>query len=481
MKFDLKLLEFTECDVAPSKLAISGSNRDLSWFEFKSEVEALKDEILNYKLPLGHPIIIYGHKEVEFIVSIVACLSLRLPYLPVDNIFPQARVDKIQEITGSALVINTKSKKINFLEKNKNTEYFKENDPVIYIMFTSGSTGEPKGVVITHESVVDYISWIQKDFPFSDNDVFVNQIPFSFDLSTYELFGFLMHGASIISFSRDLISDSKNFIDKISRYQCTIWNSTPSFLLLSLMSVDFREETLPLLKKFFLAGEQMPHKTAKKLFNSFKNVSLYNTYGPTEVTNTSTFVEITQNILEKYKLIPVGYPKSTTEIRLLNKEFENGKEVGEIQLIGNNVSVGYFNNQQLNKDKFSIVNGIRAFRTGDYGYYENDMLFFLGRRDDLVKLHGFRVETTEIDNEISKIDGIIDSITIPLKRGKDVVRLISFFIANNEIKTDEIKKYIAESLPYYMIPSDIIQIEKFPYNTNNKIDRNRLIDIYKNK
>ena len=480
MKFDLELLEFIECDKEADKLAISGSDGDLSWSKFRDAVEEQKQKIQKYNLPMGHPIIIYGHKELEFIVSIVACMSLKMPYIPVDNIFPQERVSKIQNILKSSLIINTTKQSISYNNENNRTNYYHPNDPIIYIMFTSGSTGEPKGVQITHSSIIDYTTWIKKDFPFSSKDIFLNQIPFSFDLSTYELFSFLMYGASIVNFSRTLISQSKDFIDKIKKYKCSVWNSTPSFLLLSLMSTDFNSDVLINLKKFFLAGEQMPHKVAKKLFNSFNKINLYNTYGPTEVTNTSTFIEITQSILDKYRLIPVGYPKYSTEIKLLNREIEDGKEIGEIQLIGNNVSMGYFNNEMLNKEKFSIVNDKKAFTTGDYGYFEDDMLFFLGRRDDLVKLHGFRVETSEIDTEIINIDTILDSITIPLKRGTEIIKLITFFTAKEKLNQEDIKTTIAKKLPYYMIPSDIVQIKEFPYNANHKIDKKELIKIYKN-
>ena len=481
MKFDLELLEFLECDTEVNKLAISGSDKDLTWGEFRDEVEVCKEKLLSYSLPMGHPVVIYGHKEVQFIVSMVACMSLKMPYIPVDTIFPFERVKKIKDIVCSAIIINVEENNINFFEENRDTHYFMEEDPIVYIMFTSGSTGEPKGVRITHSSIVDYTTWIKRDFPFSEEDVFFNQIPFSFDLSTYELFGFLMYGATIVTFNRELISTSDKFIEKLKKYNCSVWNSTPSFLLLSLMSEEFNGTVLESLNKFFLAGEQMSHKVANKLFQSFSNVQLFNTYGPTEVTNTSTFINITQEILKKYKLIPVGFPKYSTEIRLLNKELENGKEVGEIQLIGDNVSIGYFNNDSLNQEKFTIINGKKAFNTGDYGYFEEGMLFFSGRRDDLVKLHGFRVETTEIDTTILMLDNIYDAITIPLKRGTEIVKLITFVISKTELNMDDIKKYIARKLPYYMIPSDILQIEQFPYNVNHKIDKKELVNIYRQR
>ena len=186
MKFDLRLLEFVECEKDSQKLAISGSDRDLSWEEFKNEVEKLKIEISQYNLPKGHPVLIYGHKEVKFIVTMVACMSLGLPYIPVDTIYPKERLNKISAIVNSAMIIDTIENSISFDLNNLNTSY-NLPDPIVYIIFTSGSTGEPKGVQITRDSILDFATWLESDFKFSDKNVFMNQAPFSFDLSVYEL------------------------------------------------------------------------------------------------------------------------------------------------------------------------------------------------------------------------------------------------------------------------------------------------------
>jgi D-alanine--poly(phosphoribitol) ligase subunit 1 len=155
MKFDLGLLEFVECDKDFDKLAICGSDKDLTWAEFKFEVEKLKAELLTYNLPKGHPVIIFGHKEVKFIVSMVACMSLGYPYIPIDTIYPKERLNKIATIVNSSLVINIVDDCIEFDANNLETSYFRV-DPIIYIIFTSGSTGEPKGVQITRDSILDF-------------------------------------------------------------------------------------------------------------------------------------------------------------------------------------------------------------------------------------------------------------------------------------------------------------------------------------
>ena len=186
MRFDLQLLDFVECEKDSEKLAISASDKDLTWNEFKSEVEKVKLELCQYNLLKGHPVIIYGHKEANFIVSMTACMSLGFPYIPVDTIYPIERLHKIAAIVNSAIVINTIENKIDFESKNSATTYHLD-DPIVYIIFTSGSTGEPKGVQITRDSILDFKKWLETDFNFSHKSIFMNQAPFSFDLSVYEV------------------------------------------------------------------------------------------------------------------------------------------------------------------------------------------------------------------------------------------------------------------------------------------------------
>ncbi|MFA9238907.1 MAG: AMP-binding protein [Candidatus Paceibacteria bacterium] len=476
MRFDLQLLDFVECEKDSEKLAISASDKDLTWSEFKSEVEKLKIELSQYNLPKGHPVIIYGHKEANFIVSMTACMSLGLPYIPVDTIYPIERLHKIAAIVNSAIVINTIENKIDFEAKNSSTTYHLD-DPIIYIIFTSGSTGEPKGVQITRDSILDFRKWLETDFNFSHKNIFMNQAPFSFDLSVYELVGFLLFGGTIVLNSRELLENHLEYFERLKKYACNTWVSTPSFISKYLLSSEFISENIKNLETFLFCGEVLPSTTAKRILNNFSNSKVLNTYGPTEATVATTLVNITQEIIAKYpKNLPVGFVKENTVINLLDIDSEN---IGEMEIVGDNVSIGYFKNEELNKQKFESKYEKRSFRTGDFGYFEDNMLFFANRKDELIKLHGFRIELGEIDKEFTNNKNVNEAITIPLKRGTEVMKLITFLIVNNEININNLKEEISKILPYYMIPSDIIVLDKFPYNTNHKIDKNELINIYR--
>lgn len=477
MRFDFKLLKFVECKKDFDKLAVCGSNKDLTWKEFKDEVELFKNKLLKYNFPKAHPIIIYGHKEAEFVVSMVTCMCLGLPYIPIDTIYPKERVDKISDIVKSSITIDVIENKIYFNEKNLSTTYFLD-DPIIYIIFTSGSTGEPKGVQITKNSILDFEKWLKSDFGFSSNSIFMNQAPFSFDLSVYEFISFLSFGGTIVLNSREVIKNYLEYFDRLKKYSCDVWVSTPSFISKFLLSNEFIGENIKSLKTFLFCGEVLPTITVKRILNNFPNSKVLNSYGPTEATVATTLIDITSEILEKYaKNLPVGYVKDGTVINLLNLDSEN---IGELEIVGDNVSIGYFKNEELNKEKFEKKYKKRSFRTGDFGYFEDNLLFFVNRKDELIKLHGFRIELGEIDKEFINNKNISEVITIPLKRGNEITKLITFITSKQDLNIEILKDNLSKNLPYYMIPSDIIILDKFPYNSNCKIDKKELINIYKN-
>lgn len=347
-------------------------------------------------------------------------MSLGFPYIPIDTIYPKDRVDKIASIVKSAIKIDTIENKIDFNQSNISTSYLL-SDPIIYIIFTSGSTGEPKGVQITQNSILDFEKWLNSDFGLSKDSVFMNQAPFSFDLSVYELVGFLSLGATIVLNSKDTIENHLLYFERLKKYSCDVWVSTPSFISKLLLSSEFEEKNIKSLKTFLFCGEVLPSNTVKRIKNSFPSSIVLNTYGPTEATVATTLIEITSDILEKYsKNLPVGYVKENSKINLLDIDEQN---IGELEIVGDNVSIGYFKNEELNKQKFEKKYEKRSFRTGDFGYFEDGLLFFANRKDELIKLHGFRIELGEIDKELLSDKMVSESITIPLKEEMMLQRL----------------------------------------------------------
>jgi D-alanine--poly(phosphoribitol) ligase subunit 1 len=496
MKYHFDSKNFAEIDVLPDRIAIAGSDKDMNWHTLRTQLLQLTDEFKKLAIPNGHPILIYGHKECLFPLAILACMHSGIPYIPIDKIYPKERIQKIVDITGSQVIINCSADALDipfaisinssltssfhFEPDYKNRTYGDSSDPLQYIMFTSGSTGEPKGVQINQSSVLAFVNWALHDFGFSPDDVFMNQAPFTFDVSLCDVLNAFAQGGTLVLNSTEIVKDPDAFIDRLITYKCSVWTSTPSFAYLLLRHEKFNEQHLPFIHSFLFMGEELPERSITILKSNFKNVRVLNAYGPTEATIVTTFVDITESVLKTYSAIPIGYPMPSSEL-LIDKTASDDK-AGELIIIGDHVSAGYFKNEKLNKKKFFIHNGKRAFRTGDIAYYENDMLFYLGRNDDQVKMHGFRIELNEISNVICMHKNIKNAATVALKRNHEVKKIISFIILKTKMDKDrlmtELFPFLEKQLPYYMIPGDFMIIDDFFYSSSHKIDKKRLIEEY---
>lgn len=492
MKFCFDSKDFVEQEIDRDRLAVIGENSKITWAEFELRVNQFCSFIKEKNWDkLQFPVLLYGHKQIEMIVAIYGLMKLEIPYIPADVIYPKERLSSIQNISKTNLIINCSEEQLEFPEVNilsfrnnslhieqqayASTVNEKPEDPLVYLIFTSGSTGEPKGVQISTEAVRDFTQWMCEDFGFSKEDVFVNIAVFSFDLSVYELMSFGALGATILLNSRSVLEKPELLMKQIELYKGTVWVSTPSFSFVYSRIDDVRQ--LDSLRYFLFCGELLPHGLAKTLVAKFPKAIVYNTYGPTEATVATTQIVINNAILDKYPTLPVGKSKPRSKLMIDNDE---------IVIVGKNVSRGYLNRPDLNKEKFISINGERAFKTGDQGYVEEDILFFKGRNDDQVKLHGFRIELNEITSKLNDIDVVLQAATIPLKRNEEVKKIVSLIqLKSNIDDTKDWKAHIVtqlkETLPYYMIPSDFKFIEQMPLNQNGKADKKVLEQIYLGK
>lgn len=485
MKFCFVQKDFIEKDLNPDKLAVVGSDFELTWNEFVTKVDEFcaflsKNDCTHLK----DPVIIYGHKSANMLVAMYAMMKMGLPYIPIDFIYPIDRVTKIASISESKLLINTSEEDLlienmteinltdpievrcsNPLVKSPN----KVDSPLVYIIFTSGSTGDPKGVQIGTEAVQSFTRWMTSDFGFNENDVFINSAVLSFDLSVFEVMTFGALGATLLLNDKNCTSDPNLMIPRIEKYKGSIWVSTPSFALIYSRLKD--EKRLDSISCFLFCGEVLPHDLTQKLVTNYPLAKVLNTYGPTEATVATTLVEIDQNILDAYNPLPVGKSKRESQLLIENEE---------IIIVGPNVSHGYVGNDILSNEKFTLIDGQRAFKTGDKGFLENDMLFFSGRDDDLVKLHGYRIELNEISSAINDLDYVMQGETIALKRNGSVKKIVSL-VQLNKLETadsNKIKEDISKRLPHYMIPSDIRIVDRIPLNQNGKADKKVLTELY---
>lgn len=494
MRYNFHQKRFEPSSQPATHPAVVGSEKTLTWEELQTEIESLAEILSKMKIPHGAPVIIYGHKEARYLIAIMACIHSSVTYIPVDVIYPAERIAKVASIANVQIMINCTGGSVdmnfpcvieydNSIRQSQPLNFtveatIPEQDLLQYIMFTSGSTGEPKGVQITRNSTLSYIDWTTSEFGFTDKDVFMNQSPFTFDVSLGDLFHAMSLGGTVVLNSTAIAKDQNLFIERIGTTGCTVWMSTPSFTYLFLRHPQFNSNNLPDLNTFVLMGEELQPRICQQLRKLFPRARIMNGYGPTEATIITTLVTITDEMLSQQSVLPIGYAMTGSDLFIENPAGDRGE--GELVISGPHVSTGYFKRPELNAQKFFIHNGHRAFRSGDLAYKENGMFYYLGRNDDQVKLHGFRIEMHEISNVLLSFDEVTDAVTVALKRNNEVKKLISFVILSRGISNpnEYFRDSLQKKLPYYMIPGDIVAVSEFPYSVSHKVDRNKLIEHY---
>lgn len=457
------------------KLAVAGSDAEVSWFELKQKVDYQVSKLRQETNGLTIPVILYGHKEVDFIVLILACLTLKIPFVPIDVSSPQKRVDSIKQQLGKGILIEVASGLITPFDNGKVLCQQDDNDPLTYIIFTSGSTGEPKGVQINASNLNNFIAWSQLNLPLSNHQVFMNQALLSFDLSVFEWVNALRLGASLVLMENETALNPTLFKQRFLHYACSVWSSTPSFALAFAYDRDFNQDNFPHFKTMFLCGEVLTTKSADLLLCHFPNLKLFNTYGPTEATVMMSSIQITRQILDTYQHLPIGNASNNYSIDNKNKGTFETHTTGELLITGANVSIGYLN---ANNDDFTVNKvGVRCYATGDRVYQQDDKLFFAGRLDNMIKYNGHRIDLGEINHLIGQLTSISNVRTLPLERGGRIIRLIAF-IQTTEGNVDAINAHLEPRLPKYMIPSEYIFHTIFPLTHNLKVDNKQLLKQY---
>lgn len=503
MRFDLSANCFADTDVRADAWAVIGADRTLRWHELAEQAHAWAALARAHGFAADVPVIIRGHKEAAFFVAMVGALLLGAPFVPVDTIYPDERMQRIASTLGAQMYFDAHESRFVSLNgqgvrtrseaaegasasataSTSAVSALASAPPALreknlaYVLFTSGTTGEPKGVQIGRESVTALTDWMAADFALGDAPVFLNQAPFSFDLSMYEVFGTLALGGTVVLASRALTAQGAAFLTTLARHGMTTWVSTPSFAQQQLLNPQFSQDGLPALRTFLFCGEVLPVALARQLRQRFPSARIINTYGPTEATVATTWIVVDDAVLAHHARLPIGHAKRDAEVFV---------DDGELCIAGAHVMRGYLNREDLNAARMFTHNGQRAFRTGDLGAVDgNGLLFCHGRIDDQIKMGGYRIELMEIDAALRALPGAASAAAVPLRRPDGSVARVVAFVAtgNDDVRLPDAlhdwKTLLAARLPSYMIPSELLACRSLPVSVNFKIDRAQLAQDYR--
>ena len=456
----------------PNKIAYKVKNNSITYKELWDTSSFYADLL---KREGTSSVIIYGHKDINVLISIIACIIAGRTYVPVELSTPINRLKQIVKLADSSLILTDKNisiDNINCLKLDDLKQYEKydikeNNNDIIYIIFTSGSTGIPKGVPISNTNLNNFVDWISKLKPLCDyKDINVlNQASFSFDLSVADLYYSLCNGHTLVALDNDIQEEYDELFNIMSEIDVAVM--TPTFMKLCLLNNSFNSNNYPKLKCIYFCGEQLEVKLVEKIFDCFPNVTVINAYGPTEATSAVSAIIITKEMADNMELLPVGkIEKFATEIDIIDDE---------IVLKGKSVFGGYLGDYIGGYYK---ENDINCYRTGDIGYIKDGMLFCKGRKDSQIKFKGYRIELNDIEYNINLIKGVKECAVVPKYNDNLVVKTIKAFVVVEEnIDIDYIKTELEKHIPIYMIPKSIKIIDKLPINQNGKIDRKALSEL----
>lgn len=485
-----------------NKLAIDSRHGSITYGELGIRVARLANWLNEQGVGKQDRVVVCLPKRIATIECILASMYAGAVYVPVDYTAPAERVMKIVLDSAAKHVITLPRIKTALIEAGvdkarisviENADdvaatdaYITDiaparaaqvnSDDLATILYTSGSTGQPKGVMLSHCNIASFSRWVVEIFALTPADVLSSHAPFHFDLSTMDLYSTFMAGASVYIFDEV----EKRFPSTVSKLieekGITSWYSVPSALMLLEEKTDFERRDFSALRNIFFAGEVYPVPALRRLMTCLPNANFVNLYGPTE-TNVCTWYALPGIPPEEAQSIPIGKPCDYYTLSVLddnNYELPR-EEAGEICIRGAGVMKGYWGAPE--KTAASRVNDLAdTYRTGDYGLIQADgNVLYLGRKDSQVKIQGYRVELNEIEQVANSYTGIKESAAVVIEQEHfKAIYLCVVAADNHQISAGEILALCGTQLPVYAVPADVFIIPEFCRTSTEKIDRQTL-------
>lgn len=480
----------------PDKIAVNFRDQNITFQELEETSNRLANALRAKGAKRGDRVCFCLRKSIRSIQIILAILKADAIYVPLNAQAPAARLRQmINDATPKIVICDEQTDDLvrgfpavfnldrdsDFIESMPASEITSKNssDDLAYILYTSGSTGVPKGVMITHGNIINATDWAVDEFQITEQDRISQHPPLHFDLSTFDLYCAFKAGATLLLVPEELSLFPGPLMRFIEDNQLTIWNSVPSVMVYLSIAGLVKPDRISTVRKIFFNGEGFPPKFLAEWMKDYPNKEFINMYGPTETTVQCTFYRVLSPPTDFSKLVPIGKATGGMEIFAVKDDGSvvGPSEEGELYVGGLGVGNGYWNNPEKTAEVFiEWPTKGRVYRTGDLIRLREDGNYeFIGRKDNQVKVMGNRIELGDVDSAMMSLPYIKEAAALAvsdLSTGGN--RLIVIVSLQDKKRPEEIKKDLEKLLPYYMIPQEIKIRDALPRTSTGKVDRVKL-------
>ena len=493
---DLIRLFESQAKKTSDKTAIIDDKRRMSYGELDREVNNLAALLYKNDVKPGSVVPVFLERSKDYAVSIMAILKAGAAFLPLDTDMPRERIEHMLGDSKARLMLvdGNSSEKIKFKGKkilvgngypscsgqSKSRPRIKANDPA-YLIYTSGTSGKPKGVLVSHGNLINYHYWFTRAAGMTANDRSLVISSFAYDALYTQFFGCLLSGGELHIVPKETYLQAEKLLQYINNNKITFLKVTPSLLNVYVNSAGFSRINLDKLRLIVVGGEEANAEDILRIHKLHPRMKIMNHYGPTEATIGCVAGAVDfKRLDDSGSRITIGHPIDNTRAYILdtNMKLLPANIPGELYIGGNGVGLGYWNNKKMTAEKFikdPFRKSGRMYRTGDRARWsDGGEIEFFGRIDDQIKIRGLRVEPKEVEAILTNHRAVRQAVVIPRIMKKNRSVLFAYVVLKGKADLTEIKNFLRNSLPEQMIPDYIVPLESLPLTRHNKIDRQAL-------
>jgi amino acid adenylation domain-containing protein len=484
----------------PDAIAVVSDHGQMTFAELDKRSNQLAHTLAERGVCRDHVVAVVAPRSNEMLVAILAVIKAGGAYLPIDPNYPQSRIDYVLNDSGARVILTQTHALNNSQERNQHVINLDEASiyaaddralPVVgnsrnlaYVIYTSGSTGQPKGVMVEHHSVINRLAWMQRAYPIGPGDVILQKTPIAFDVSVWELFWWMIEGATVCLLAPGAERDPEAIVSAIEDHRVSTLHFVPSMLNAFLGYVQSTQagKRLASLRQVFASGEALGvHQV--RLFETLlfdpNATALINLYGPTEATVDVSYFDCCGRNLSH--MVPIGKPIDNTRLYILDanlKPLPVGIP-GELCIAGAGLARGYHQREVLTAERFveqPMDAEARIYRTGDLArWLPSGEIEYLGRIDNQVKLRGLRIELGEIETRMRAFPEVREAVVVVRQIG-ETQSLCAYVEAPKTLDLTHLRSFLGQFLPDYMVPTHLTILDAFALSPSGKLDRNALPD-----